>query len=221
MKQKINRRNILQSAATALGIHVASPIFMAIAAYSEQSEAQEQSIAGVASALNTSERAMVDILAELIIPETDTPGARAAGVPDFIDRMVSEWYTSEDKKQFIDGLRNLNHHCIVSFGSGFLNSNEQQQIIALEDLEQNVSGTISDGMIGGKSDRVAVAHDDWALWGEHPLEGRDFFDQIKSLTILGYYTSEIGIESELIYDPVPGSYDGSYDFHSVGKHYTS
>ena len=209
MKQKINRRNILQGTAAALGIQVASPIFMAIA--------QEQSSVNVTSAFNASERAMVDILAELIIPETDTPGAGAAGVPDFIDTMVSQWYTAEDNKQFIDGLRNLNHHCMISFGSGFLDCSDEQQIISLEDLEQNVAGTISDGKVGGESNRVATLYDDFALWGEHPLEGRDFFNQLKSLTVLGYYTSEVGIENELIYDPIPGSYDGSADFQTTGK----
>jgi len=219
MKKQINRRTILQGAAAALGLHAASPVIVAITAFSANSTAHGQT--ATKSIFNAQERAMVERLAELIIPETDTPGAGAAGVPDFIDMMVTEWYRPEDRKRFIDGLRFLNHHCIVSFGAGFLESSEQQQIVALEDLEQNVSGTISDGMPGGKSERVAVLYDDWALWGEHPLEGKDFFDQIKSLTILGYYTSEVGIDNELIYDPVPGSYDGSVDFQSVGKHYTS
>ncbi len=219
MNSKINRRHILQGTAAALGIHAASPVFMAIAAFTGQAEAQERSSAS--SIFNAPEREMVNILAEMIIPETDTPGASAAGVPDFIDMMVSEWYTPEDRQQFIDGLRNLNHHCMVSFGSGFLDCNIEQQIIALEDSDQNVAGTISDGKLGGTSERVATLYNDFALWGEQPLEGRLFFDQIKSLTILGYYTSEVGIENELIYDPQPGSYDGSVDFHSVGKHYTS
>ena len=217
MKQNINRRDILQGTAIALGIRAASPLMMAITAFSSQSQAQEKTV----SALNASERATVDILAELIIPETDTPGAGAAGVPDFIDTMVSDWYTEDDRNNFISGLRNLNHHCKISFGAGFTDCSEKQQIIALEDLEQNVAGTISDGKLGGKSARIATLSDDFALWGEHPLEGKDFFDQIKSLTVLGYYTSEVGIDNELIYDPQPGSYDGSVDFHTVGKHYTS
>ncbi|MBT5186462.1 MAG: gluconate 2-dehydrogenase subunit 3 family protein [Kordiimonadaceae bacterium] len=217
MNKKLNRRDILQGTAVALGIRAASPLFMAITAFSSQAKAQELT----KSVFNTSERAMVSILAELIIPQTDTPGAGAAGVPDFIDLMVSDWYAEEDKLNFINGLRNLNHHCIISFGSGFLDCSDEQQIISLEDLEQNVAGTISDGKLGGESDRIATLPADFALWGEDPLEGKDFFNQIKSLTILGYYTSEVGIENELIYDPIPGSYDGSADFQETGKHYTS
>ncbi|MBT5074047.1 MAG: gluconate 2-dehydrogenase subunit 3 family protein [Kordiimonadaceae bacterium] len=217
MNQKINRRHILQGTAAALGISAASPLFMAIAAYTENAQAQTNTM----SIFNASERKMVDILAELIIPETDTPGANAAGVPDFIDMMVSQWYTPEDRKAFIHGLRKLNHHSLISFDKNFLECKEPQQIIALEDTEQNVDGTMSDGISGGTSKRVAVTAEDPAAWGDIPLEGRYFFDQIKSLTVLGFYTSEIGVEHELIYDPQPGSYDGGLDFNQVGKHYTS
>lgn len=219
MNQKLNRRHILQGTAMALGLGVASPVMMAISAYTANAKAQDHS--GNKSFLNASERKMVDILAELIIPETETPGAGAAGVPDFIDMMVSDWYRAEDKQEFINGLRNMDHHCRVSFNSGFLDCSAEQQITALEDLEQNVAGTISDGKPGGESERVAVLHSDYALWGNSPLESRGFFEQIKSLTILGYYTSEVGIENELIYDPIPGTYDGSADFNDTGKHYTS
>ena len=217
MKQRINRSHILQGTAVALGLGAASPVMVAISAYTANAKEPSE----LQSYLNASERQMVDILAELIIPETDTPGAGAAGVPDFIDMMVSDWYRGDDKQEFINGLRNLDHHCRVSFNTGFLECSAEQHIIALEDLEQNVAGTISDGKLGGESERVAVLHSDYSLWGNSPLESRAFFDQMKSLTILGYYTSEVGIENELIYDPIPGSYDGSANFSDTGKHYTS
>ena len=219
MNQKINRRNVLQGTALALGLAASSPIMMAVSAYTKSAEAQERSNAK--SSLNTLERKMINVLAELILPETDTPGANAAGVPSFIDMMVSDWYIAEDKKEFINGLRNMNNHCKISFNNDFLDCTTEQQIVTLEDLEQNVAGTLSDGEPGGKSDRVSVLHNDYALWGNRPLEGRDFFDQLKSLTILGYYTSEVGVKNELIYDPIPGTYDGSVDFSKLGKHYTS
>ena len=46
----------------------------------------------------------VAAVAELIIPETDTPGARAAGVGEFIDLIVAEWYTEEQRARFLAGL---------------------------------------------------------------------------------------------------------------------
>ncbi|MDG1439029.1 MAG: gluconate 2-dehydrogenase subunit 3 family protein [Emcibacteraceae bacterium] len=216
MNHTVNRRHILQGTAIAFGLVATSPLMTAVSAYAQSPETPSRK-----SVFNASERRMVEVLAELIIPETDTPGAGEAGVPDFIDMMVSQWYEKSDKQAFIDGLRKLNHHCFISFDNGFLECSEQQQIIALEDTEQNIDGTVNDGISGETSNRVAVLADDPAAWGDIPLEGREFFDQIKSLTVLGYYTSEVGVEHELIYDPQPGSYDGSQDFDLKGKHYTS
>jgi gluconate 2-dehydrogenase gamma chain len=45
-------------------------------------------------------RSMVTIIAELIIPTTDTPGAIAAGVPDFVEMMVGDWYTNSERTAF-------------------------------------------------------------------------------------------------------------------------
>ena len=217
MREDLSRRDLLVGMVGAMGLRAMSPVFAAVTAFSNSS----MSFAAGTSALNDKQRQMIDILAEMIIPETDTPGAREAGVPAFIDQMVSNWYRKNDQLNFIFGLRALDHHCRISFGSPFLDCSDEQQIVALEDMEQNVSGTMSDGEIGGISDRVAATSGDFALWNDIPLDGREFFDQIKSLTVLGYYTSEIGIEHELIYDPQPGSYDGSADFATLGKHYTS
>ena len=50
------------------------------------------------------QRAIVDAAAERIIPETDTPGARAAGVPAFIELMVGEWYSEEERASFLAGV---------------------------------------------------------------------------------------------------------------------
>ena len=57
--------------------------------------------------LDASQQALVTTICEMIIPETDTPGATSVKVPQFIDLLLSEWATDEDKSKFLDGLTDI------------------------------------------------------------------------------------------------------------------
>jgi hypothetical protein len=127
----------------------------------------------------------VAAVAELIVPETDTPGARAAGVGEFIDLIVAEWYTEEQRAHFLAGLADLDRRCQAGIGRVFLDAGGSDQVRILSELE---SEWLSVRATGGKAD-------------EH------FFHQIKHLTLYGYYTSRIGVERELHWVAIPGRYD--------------
>jgi hypothetical protein len=55
-------------------------------------------------------------IAELVFPESDTPGARAVGVPDFIEKILADWQTDDERRQFLAGLDDLDRRS----GSTFL-----------------------------------------------------------------------------------------------------
>src|SRR4051812_33767164 len=57
--------------------------------------------------LNADQQLLVSELSELIIPETDTPGAKSVRVPEFIDLLLSEWAPDDEKKKFLDGLADI------------------------------------------------------------------------------------------------------------------
>ncbi|MCF2947899.1 gluconate 2-dehydrogenase subunit 3 family protein [Paraglaciecola aquimarina] len=216
----MNRRELLIQAMAVMGAAVSAPVLSAVNAYASASNKQAHLFTGP-SIFSPKQRKMIELLTEMIIPQTDTPGAIEAGVPDFIDTLVSNWYADYDKKYLFHGMRLLDNHCLVSFGKDFIACSEEQQIVALEDAEQNVLGAISDGEKGGHSQRVAITPQDWAPWGDRHRAGNGFFSQIKNLTVLAYYTSEIGATQALIYDPVPGEYIGDADFATYGKHFTN
>jgi hypothetical protein len=48
-----------------------------------------------------------------------------------------------------------------------------------------------------------------------------FYVKLKELTVLGYYTSELAAQSELVYLPVPGRYDGDFLFAEIGRQWTT
>ncbi len=159
-----------------------------------------------ASVLSPMQRQMVSVLSELIIPKTDTPGALDAGVPDFIDVIVSEWYRPGERDIFLKGLQSLEDFCRAK-GVAFIDADESLQSDALKHSEKesmNYRSPAGAEAAFGKTD-----------------EKTPFFKKLKELVVLGYYTSEIGATQELVYNPAPGYFDGDYDFEKVGRQWSS
>ena len=62
-------------------------------------------LAAKSPALTTDEWTLIGEVSELIIPTTDTGGALAAGVPDFVKMMLSEWFSAAERENFIAGMQ--------------------------------------------------------------------------------------------------------------------
>ncbi len=123
---------------------------------------------------------VISRLADLIIPPSETPGAAAAGVPQYIDLVVNE----DPKLQgiFRQGLPRLDTMSASRFpSSAFLQLTEAQQVEILTSLSE------------AAEQRAPPKQD---------VDGSDaaFFKAIKSLTADGYYTSRIGLLQELGYN---------------------
>ncbi len=114
------------------------------------------------------EYAMIERLTDIIIPTDSTPGAHEAGVSEFIDLMVSR--DSDLQQQFRTGLSWLNSHSQANSSKAFLSLNPDQQVTLLESLAYK------------KKFRP----------GEE--RGRTFFGLIREYTVMGFYTSEIGLK---------------------------
>ena len=133
----------------------------------------------------------VIILSELIIPATDTPGAKAAKVNEFIDLVLHDG-KPERRNQFLQGLGWLDGFAMREHGKPFSNCTQAQQIALLERLDQKPG--------------VAAPPE---------LEdGAAFFAEVKRLTVSGYYTSEIGIKELNKSGNVPASFGCTHG----GKH---
>jgi Gluconate 2-dehydrogenase subunit 3 len=127
-----------------------------------------------------SELLVISRLTDLIIPPTETPGAAAAGVPQYIDLVVNE----DPKLQgiFREGLHRLDTMSESRFSSSvFLQLTEAQQVEILTSLSEAAEQKASPKQNVDGSDAV-------------------FFKAIKSLTADGYYTSRIGLLQELGYN---------------------
>lgn len=129
----------------------------------------------------------LDEVAETIIPTTNTPGARAAKVGAFMNTMVSDCYDEKDQKIFIDGITAIDSACDKIHGHGFMKASPEhrKEVLTALDKEQ-------------KEYNASKKNDD----------PNHFFSLMKQLTLLGYFTSEIGATQALRYVAIPGKYEG-------------
>ncbi len=86
-------------------------------------------------ALDAHQAATVAVLVDCIIPATETPGAAAAGVPEFIDVIVGEWYQPDERAQFLAGLSELDQRSAAVRPGRFLDLDNSQQVALLETVE--------------------------------------------------------------------------------------
>jgi hypothetical protein len=88
-------------------------------------------------ALTPAQNATVVALAERIIPATDTPGATAARVNEFIDLLLADWFTVEERDAFVAGLADVETRARSAFGKAFADGSpaEQDGVVAALDAE--------------------------------------------------------------------------------------
>jgi hypothetical protein len=147
--------------------------------------------------LNPHQNATVVLMSEIIIPETDTPGAKGARVNEFIDVILTEWATQEDRDIFLKGLAGVDVQSNELYGKDFVDASPAQQLALMRALDE-VMGTLA-----GRPARRGNTVPDW----DTQLRGK-FFVVFKGITLHGYYTSEIGFKRELGLEIIPGSQHG-------------
>jgi hypothetical protein len=134
-------------------------------------------------------RALLDALGEAIIPTTGSPGARAAGVTDFIIAMVGDCMPRKEQNTFIGGLRDLQSWCRNKYDKPFEQCSPADQNAVLSAFEKKGRP------YPGRAGKIELR-----------LTGRPFFEMLKSYTVEGYCTSRPGATQGLVYIPVPGAY---------------
>lgn len=147
------------------------------------------------------QRELIAEIAEVIIPATDTPGAKEAGVPDFIMLMLADCYTEADRKRFLDGLTRLEQTAEEKYDRSFLKCDLNQQLTLLTLEEQSANASLE------KQEQTKAKAATQAEKDKEPE--LPFFTIMKELTIVGYFTSEIGVTQALAYEAVPGEFHGS------------
>lgn len=165
----MDRRTLLRGSVTVAGAAIALPALV--------------SLGGCSSAPPTlvDHMDLISAVADRVIPATDTPGALAAKVPEYIAAVYEQHFTEDQQRDFANGLSAI-------ADTGFLKADADGQDATLGNLIQ-----------ASESDA-----------------GKATFQQLRDMTIFGFYTSEIATE-ELAYEELPGRYDGCVPLSEIGR----
>ena len=186
--------------------------------------------------LDREHQELTSTLVNLIIPETDTPGARAAGVPQFIDKLLAGWMDEAERARFLAGLADVDARARRQYGAHFLDLDAEQRVALLTVLDREAFPPYEEPFAEEEAAEAAAANtqggtDAMAEGAEQEVGQVDssaaappaeeaappFFSQLKELTIAGYYTSEVGATQELQWAAAPGRYDADVPLSEVGR----
>lgn len=146
--------------------------------------------------LSESQLELVATVAEHILPATDTPGARAAGVHRFVDVLLTDHYPAAERERFLAGLTECDAGARSRHGKGFVECAADQQVALLTAMDD-------------------ATYPETRAAGPPPPETW-FFRRMKEVTLVGYYTSEIGATRELHLTPF-GPYHGDIPYSAIGR----
>jgi hypothetical protein len=178
--QAMNRRDVLRL----LGAAAAAPMLAPVSPekfWDLGRTIHARLAARTGRSLDAHQLGTVSHIAELILPETDTPGAASVKVPQFIDLMLTEWSPPAERDRFLMGLADIDARSHRLYGGLFLDLRAADQSAMLQAL---------DGVKGAEG------------------SAEDAFATLKDLTIYGYFTSEVVMKDVTHHQVIPGRFNG-------------
>jgi len=176
---KMNRRKALERTSILLGGVLTTSIWTGVLSGCEAPKELDWS----PKFMTKDEAMLTEILVDILIPRTETPGASDALVHRFVDEMLDGYFDTSEQKTVRDGLKELEE-------TEFSDLSHDKRIEVLQDLSRK------DGAGQGSAE--------------------SFFQIMRSTTLLGYFTSEVGATQALTHDPIPGTYEGCIPINKYG-----
>jgi hypothetical protein len=145
-------------------------------------------------------RELLAQLVEIIIPETDTPGAKSARVHDYIIKVMINCNLPKQQRRFLTGLEDLEEYSVSKYDKDFLkcNSLEKHDIVEYFSLHSGYSYRILNKI-------------------DSKLLGVPFFTKLRQLTVEGFCQSQLGATKALAYDYIPQSFQACIPIQSTQK----
>jgi len=146
---------------------------------------------------NEEQAQIVSEITEMILPRTETPGAKDLKVDIFVDLMFKETLSPSDQEHVLVGYEKFSATCDELYGKSFLQMNNEQRAQILKKVGEETNTFVP------------------SVWGSklEPQPPLDFYRRVKQFTLTGYFTSEEIGKNVLRYDPIPGDFNGCLPYN--------
>lgn len=196
----MNRREVLQRTAAVLGYAVTGP---ALAGIMQGCKASPE-LPYKPDFFSEDQALLISELSEIIIPATDTPGAKAVGVPAFIDSFVKEVYPPEARENFLKGIAAFDEDAKSTYGSAFAECEPEEKVAHVKKHHDAALAQLKD-----------AGERQW--WRSGTENAKPFIMDAKELILIGYFSSEDGATKAIQYNQTPGPYKGCVPLQEAGK----
>lgn len=208
----MNRRDALTRVAALMGSTLSAPTLLAVMEGCKTKMSKE----AAAQTFTPDVMKLIGEVAETIIPKTKTPGAKEAGVADFVKVMLTDCYEENDRQAFFDGLAEVNAKSQEAHKKPFVDLKPEERISVFKKVEEEAFAerTRRDEEVKKEKERIKQGQEkETSEQKSEPAKKPSpiFYFTMKDLTLLGYFTSEAGATQALEYVPVPGRYEGCID----------
>lgn len=154
----------------------------------------------------------INEVAEVILPKTDTPGAKEANVGATIAVIAADCYTDAQRDHFKTGLKDIDNRAQTQFGKPFLLLDTDSKTALLSELDSEANAY---------NKKIGL----WDVATDKPSDrepGTDLplphaFSLVKQMSLYTFFTSEVGATKVLRYVAVPGYYDGELEYKKGDK----
>ncbi len=187
----MNRREALRRVALLTGAAVSMPLASAILQGCESGAATNEGL----KYMTQNQYDVLNEIAGRILPKTDTPGAKEAGVADFIDTMLAEYYSEEESTAYVAMIDEFEQTCSTETGSSFAELTDEEKDEYLTKIEAAAYETSEAG-----TDTEEI-----------------FWFNAKQGILSAFFTSEIGKTKVHQHVQMPGPYQGCVPLAEAGE----
>jgi hypothetical protein len=189
----MDRREALRQVALLTGAAISMPFAAAILQGCESGAGS--AVSGGLKYMTQKQFDVFNEVAERIMPKTDTPGAKDAGVTNFIDTMLSEFYPAAESKKYAAAIDDFDKSCEAANGKSFTEMTDDARDAYLKTVEDKAYKDAASG-----KDTKDI-----------------FWFAAKQGTLMAFFFSKPGTTQVLQHVAVPGSYQGCVPLSEAGR----